>query len=250
MEAVAWRALPAAGPAAPPAADLVEVWVADVDACPLDPATVDAMLDGEERARADRFVRDADRNRYRAAHAMLRSVLGRCLGCAPGAVGIVTGAHGKPALRDPGRRDVRFNLTHAHALAACAVACGREVGIDAEWTGRPIEAERIAARFFAPAEQAALAATDPALRIRAFHACWTRKEAYVKARGVGLSLPLDGFAVSVDPGAGPCRLATGHEPAAAARWSLRGLDIAPGYEAAVAVEETGAPWTVALRRVA
>lgn len=250
MEVVSWRALPVAGPAAPPAAGVVEVWFADIDACPLDAAAIDAMLDGDERARAYRFVRDADRCRYRAAHAMLRGVLGRCLGLAPAAVGIVTGAHGKPALRDPGRHDIRFNLTHAHALAACAVACGREVGIDAEWTGRPIEADRIAARFFAPEEQAALAATDPALRTRAFHACWTRKEAYVKARGVGLSLPLDGFAVSVEPGAGPCRLTTRHEPAAAARWSLCALDLAPGYEAAVAVEAMGAPWTAAPRRLA
>lgn len=250
MDTVAWRDLLAPAAAAPPAAGEVQAWVARLDTCPVDLAAIDALLDAAERDRAARFVRDDDRRRYRVAHALLRGVLGRCLGRAPAAVDMSIGAHGKPALRDGGAADLRFNLTHSHEIAACAVAAGREVGIDVEWTGRAIDVDRIAARFFAPEEQAALAALAPDLRPRAFHACWTRKEAYLKARGVGLSLPLDGFAVSVAPGTGPCALTTRHEPAAAARWSLRAVDLVPGYEAAVAAANGGGPWTVAPRRVA
>jgi 4'-phosphopantetheinyl transferase len=250
VDTVAWCDLLASGPAAPPAEGEVGVWVARLDGCQLDAAAIDALLDAAERDRAGRFVRDADRRRYRVAHALLRGVLGRCLGRPPATVELATRAHGKPALHDGGASDLRFNLTHSHEIAACAVAAGREVGIDVEWTGRAIDVDRIAARFFAPEEQAALAALAPDMRPRAFHACWTRKEAYLTARGIGLSLPLDGFAVSVAPGAGPCALATRHEPAAAVRWSLRAVDLAPDYEAAVAAAAGGAPWTVAPRRVA
>ncbi len=160
-------------------------------------------------------------------------ILARYVDRPPGALRFDYGAHGKPAL--PGS-PVRFNLSHAGGIALCAVALDRDVGVDVEQVRALPDLARIARRFFSPSEADALAGLPRAEREAAFFTCWTRKEAYIKALGRGMAVPLDGFAVSFDPGA-PARLVwTTLDDRGPACWSLRDLDAGPGYAAAVMVE--------------
>ncbi len=193
------------------------------------------LLDEDERARAARFVFDRDRRRFLAAHAWMRVVLGERLGRAPASVRFAVGSHGKPRLADAGL-DLRFNLTHAGERALLAVTLGREVGVDLE-RHRPIEALDLARRFFAAGEQRALDAFDEAGQPAAFFRCWTRKEAFVKAIGDGLTFPLDGFEVSLEDTASDQLLqACPAAPHQRDRWRIVALPAEPGYAAALAAE--------------
>ena len=120
-----------------------------------------------------------------------------------------------------------------------AVARGRRLGVDIERVRADAADERVAEQFFAPGEVAALGAFSESMRPLAFFNCWTRKEAYIKARGEGLSLRLDQFEVSLAPGEPAALLSTSGDPQESARWSLRALDTDPGYVAALAVEGSG-----------
>ncbi len=141
-------------------------------------------LSEDERERAARFVFERDRRRFTVARGALRAILGRCLGVDPAAVPLRTAAKGKPEIGE--RSDLRFSVSHSEELALYALARGREVGIDVERL-RPLpEAERIAERYFAPEERAALRAVPPDDRAAAFFRLWTRKEAYAKATGEGV----------------------------------------------------------------
>lgn len=223
------------------AAGEVHVWRAALDPPAACVRGLADTLAADERARADRFVSDRDRSRYIVARGVLRAVLGRCLGLPPGALAFRYSAFGKPALTgDAAATDLRFNVSHAGGLALYAVARGREIGVDLERIRPDFATDEIARRFFSPGEVAALRALGPEHRSRAFFDCWTRKEAYIKARGEGLSRPLDRFEVSLAPGAPAALLATGEDPDEAARWSLRALCPGPGYAAALAVE--GQSW--------
>lgn len=195
-----------------------------------------ASLSPDERARAERFRFAVHRDRFVVARALLREILGVFLGVAPGRLAFDYGARGKPSLARPfAAEDLRFNLSHADGLALYAITRGREVGVDVEPV-RPLpDAERIAARFFSAREQAALRSLAAPERAEAFFACWTRKEAFLKATGDGLSRPLDAFDVSVLPGL-PARLERVEgEPHEAGRWSLAEVRPDLGYMGAVAV---------------
>ena len=219
---------------------IVHVWTARIDACPYPLADLIGVLDAEERRRAWAFKADADRVRHVVGHAFLRAVLGRHLGQPPSVIAFRHGDHGKPALhgREHGSH-VRFNLAHSADLVVCAVARTREVGIDVEWTRRAIEVDQVARRFFAREEIEALGALRGECRQRAFYACWTRKEAYVKARGAGLSMPLDSFHVSIDPDERDCSLTIHGDPEGTAQWSLTSIPVGPHYAGALAVETSG-----------
>ncbi|MGH2369197.1 MAG: 4'-phosphopantetheinyl transferase family protein, partial [Chloroflexota bacterium] len=135
--------------------------------------------------------------------------------------------------------DVRFNVSHSAELAIVAVARGRDVGVDVERLRGDLEVEQLAARYFSTEEAAAIRAAPPAVRHRRFFACWTRKEAFVKARGQGLSLAFDQFTVSVEPDAPAALLRTRWDAREAGRWALRDLAAGGGYAAAIAVEGGG-----------
>lgn len=227
------------GPARPALArGEVHVWRARLDAPDRAARALRELLAPEERARADRFRFEKDRLHFTAARGLLRTLAGRYLGLAPAALNFSYNAYGKPSL-DAHSDELRFNVSHSKGLAVYAFARGREVGVDVEFLNDAVACEGIAARFFAPAEAAVLGALPPGERTRAFFNCWTRKEAYIKAHGEGLSLALDGFEVSLAPGE-PCALvSTRHDPAQAACWSLRELEPAPGYVGAVAAEGHG-----------
>jgi 4'-phosphopantetheinyl transferase len=168
---------------------------------------------------------------------MLRTLLGRYLDLEPNGLRFSYGSHGKPALAgECGGGKVRFNLSHSHELALFAFTRGRVVGIDLERIRPDLVNEQIAERFFSPREIAMLRALPGSLEKEAFFTCWTRKEAYIKARGDGLSLPLDAFDVSLVPGE-PAELLESRENSnEVSRWCLQELVPDPGYVAAIAVE--------------
>jgi 4'-phosphopantetheinyl transferase len=137
---------------------------------------------------------------------------------------------------------IQFNLSHSHGTALYAVSRGREVGVDLEFIRCDLEAEQIAERFFSHSENETLRALPLSLRTYAFFLCWTRKEAYIKARGEGLSLPLDQFDVSLIPGEPAALLSTRSYSDEALSWSLRNLSPASGYAAALATKARD--WTL------
>ncbi len=222
--------------------DEVHVWTASRHAP--DDAAVGGfrdLLTDDERRRADRFVSAVDRRQFAVGRGLLRTILGRYLGRPPGGLRFVANAHGKPGLDPASGVDpaLRFNVSHSGSLALYAVARGRELGVDIERIRPEFGGQAIAARFFAPGEVDALLALPPESRTLAFFHGWTRKEAYIKAQGKGLALPLDEFEVSLAPDRPAALLATSPDPAEAGRWSLVGLPTEPGYAAAACVEGFG-----------
>lgn len=213
-------------------------------------AQTDRCLDAlpaDERARAERLYFQRDRDRFIAAHGALRAILGFYLNRAPECVSFDYGSHGKPALaRESGGDTIRFNMSHSRGIALYAIARAREVGIDVEFIHRNLEVEQIAERFFSRRETATLRALPTDLRRYAFFLCWTRKEAYIKARGEGLSMPLDEFDVSLIPGEPAGLLNTQPDSDDAVRWSMRDLNLAGGYVAALAAEGRG--WSLVRRQ--
>jgi 4'-phosphopantetheinyl transferase len=212
--------------------DDVHVWPLRLDLAPAAQARLETLLSDDELARAQRFARAADRNRYVCAHGLLRLVLARYIGLRPEDVAFGTGRGGKPRLAN--RRGPRFNLSHADGLGLLAVSGGREVGVDLEKVRELGHLGELARRCFSPVEQAAFAAIAEARQLRAFFAGWTRKEAFLKALGDGLSRRLDSFDVALKPGA-PARLLR-VQGAPRAHYALRALRPAAGYEGAVAAD--------------
>ncbi|MCJ2081339.1 4'-phosphopantetheinyl transferase family protein [Methylobacterium sp. J-090] len=204
-----------------------------------------SLLDGRERDRADRFLRAQDRDRLIACHAALRLILAGLLDADARTLAFARSPSGKPELAGPEAERLRFNLSHSGEHALVAVSTTARIGVDVE-VPRPMpDALRIARAHFHPREVAALAACGPAIEA-GFYACWTGKEAFVKAVGAGLSMPLDGFAVAIPP-APPAILEIGGRNAPAAAWTLTALAPAPGVTGAVAIEAPRA--ACALRRL-
>jgi len=204
---------------------------------------LEQCLSADERDKMQRFRFEKDRRRYLIGRGGLRTLLGRYLDLAPQDLRFETAAAGKPHLAS-GQRRLQFNLAHSGEYVLIAIAEGRTVGIDVEEIRDDFDAGELAAHFFSPGEQRDLETLTGRTRIEAFFECWTRKEAYVKARGEGLSLPLEQFDVSLRPGEPARLIATRPDPAEARRWQLSGLDVADGYKAALAVEGQG--WTLRL----
>lgn len=199
-------------------------------------------LSEEERARADRFLDPAHGRRFRAARGQLRKILARETGLVPEALEFAYAEHGKPYL--PAYPDLRFNLSHSHEAAVCAVARGAELGIDLEWTERRVEHLQVGRRFFSRPEADKLDATPPELQRNVFFNCWTRKEAYIKALGDGLTRPLDSFGVGMLEDE-PARLLWSLHPGELERWSVFDLALPRPYRGALVVEGQG--WEVSMR---
>jgi 4'-phosphopantetheinyl transferase len=222
------------------ASDEVHVWRARLDVIAAQVEALAQTLAADERARAQRFHAARDRTQYIVARGLLRAILGRYLDEQPDRLRFCYSPHGKPALaEEQAANALRFNVSHAHGMALYAITRGREIGIDLEHIRADVTGEDIAARFFAPREVGMLQALPAHRRLEAFLTLWTRKEAYVKARGDGLSLDLTRFDVSraiVEPAA---RVTSDAERHDLRRWSLRDLAPGPGYVAALAVEGHG-----------
>jgi 4'-phosphopantetheinyl transferase len=221
------------GEAPCPAGDEVHVWEASLTRSVSELAALWELLAPDERERAQRFVFERDRNRYTAGRGLLRLLLGRCLARPAGAVRFDYGEFGKPHLRDS---PLWFNLSHSGATALVALSVRAELGVDLELEPVTFDVEPVAQRFFSPAEVAALGTVAPAQRGRAFLNAWTRKEAFIKARGDGLQLALDSFDVSLKPGSHARLKRTAwsvHEPG---QWTIRDVsNPEQGYVGAVAI---------------
>lgn len=204
--------------------------------------SLEALLEEDERARAERFRFPRDRRRYIVAHGALRLILSRYCGRPPQAIRFQHNPYGKPLLAPDLQNDsglLHFNLSHSDELALIGLTLGGQIGVDIERVRPELADGRLAERFFSPREVATLRSLPAGEQPQAFFRCWTCKEAFVKARGLGLSLPLDRFDVSVVPDAPAALLSVAGAPAEATRWSLRTLTPAPGYIAAIAVEGHG-----------
>jgi 4'-phosphopantetheinyl transferase len=214
----------------------------DIQLIPLDqPAEVvdrlSETLGAGERARASRFAFGHDRVRFIVSRAALRSILGRALGTWPYAVRFAYGSHGKPELAPPfDRAGLTFNLSHSSAFALVAVTRDVRIGVDIE-RGRPLDDLRaLAEQNFSPRERRALLALPDEQREPAFFRCWTRKEAFVKAVGDGLSYPLDRFSVSLRSDEVARLEEIEGDESAARQWTVLDLGMVPGYSAAAVCE--------------
>jgi 4'-phosphopantetheinyl transferase len=194
------------------------------------------FLSADEQERAERFKFDHIRGRFIVGRGVLRQILGSYLALRPEKLSFIYGANGKPDLEPTVRQNsLRFNVSHSGDLMLVAVTQGREVGVDVEQHHVVENAEGIARRFFSPAEADEFCALPHDEQEAAFFNCWTRKEAYVKARGDSFAIMLPRFQVSMRPGE-PAKLRkVDDDPKEAQRWALLELFPASGYTAVVAV---------------
>jgi 4'-phosphopantetheinyl transferase len=186
----------------PPPVDAVHVWIGSETAA--DETRLrqyrSSLLTAEECARADRFYRHADRARFLMARAMVRTMLSRYVPIDPADWRFRIAAHGRPEVAElpAGAPDLRFNLSHTAGLVGCAMTVGRDVGLDVECINRELTHD-VAERFFSEQEVADLRAVPLDEQATVFFDYWTLKEAYIKARGLGLSLPLAQFSFTIEP---------------------------------------------------
>lgn len=216
--------------------DEIHVWRAALEDSASWAQSLGHLLSSDEWERAHRFLFERDRHNFINSRAFLRLLTGRYLHMEPSRLEFGYSSKGKPFVVGARDMDLRFNLSHSHGMALYAFTCGREVGIDLEHISETIETDDIAGHFFSPTEVGALRALPQELQRRGFFACWTRKEAYIKALGDGLSVPLDGFSVSLNPGESTVLLYVETDPEESSRWSLLELSPGSGYAAALAVE--------------
>jgi 4'-phosphopantetheinyl transferase len=218
----------------------VDIWTADLDLSLHEMRSLQNTLSPDERERAAKFHFARDRQRFIAARGILRDILARYLGRSPSALLFSYGPFGKPALADDCASDLRFNLSHSGSVALYAIA-RREIGVDVERIDSSFIEDGIEERFFSRNEVAKLRSLHASERLRGFFNCWTRKEAYVKARGDGLQISLQSFDVSLAPNESAAFLSEGESG-----WSLQALSLGLDHSAAVAAE--GNDWGVRLRR--
>ncbi len=215
----------------------VHVWRAfEVDAARL-LSQLGPTLSQDERARAGRLQVARERDRFVVARGVLRDILGRYLRVSPADIRFEYSEAGKPELASLGNVErIRFNVTHSGELALYGIARERQIGVDIERVRPFRKLERIAERFFAASEWSALRLLPADLRDEGFFNCWTRKEAFLKATGVGVAYPLSSFAVTLRPGEPARFLELGPDVVGRTHWSLAHLAPASGYVGALCFE--------------
>lgn len=227
-----WRQAPASLSLQPGEA---QVWRVDLEQPEQVVQQFRTTLEDDEIQRADRFHFERDRRAFAVSRGFLRQVLGRYLEIEPEALRFSYGPYGKPALNGKHKSSsLRFNMSHSRAVCLVAVTETKEVGVDVEYIRADFASEEIARRFFSSREVEAFNALPNEHQVSAFFRCWTRKEAYIKAIGRGLSQPLDGFDVTLAPGLPAALLRADQDDAS--RWSLSDIDVGDDYAAALVVE--------------
>lgn len=215
----------------------VHIWYTVLEQPPLIIHQLEQLLSSDEQERAARFHFERDRRRFVVGRGALRTLLSRYLRVEPTRLNLCYGKYGKPYLAEESQGSVlRFNLAHSNELAVYAFACDGEVGIDVEYLHPLVDLDQIAARFFSKEESTILRGLSEDQRLAAFFNCWTRKEAYIKALGEGLSHPLDQFQVSLIPGEPAQLLKVEGSLEEVSRWFMTAFVPAPGYVAALMVE--------------
>lgn len=215
--------------------DEAHVWTVFLPELASRQETLARILSTDERDRAGRFQFPRDAQNYTLSHGALRIILSGYVNLPPSALRFAYNSQGKPEIAGamPAGR-IHFNLTHSCDLAMVAIANGGPIGIDVEKLKAPLADAQVAS-FFSPGEIAVLRSLSPSTRTEVFFHCWTRKEAYLKARGDGLSFPLHRFEVSLaEPPPEDWLRVEGHAEEGK-RWRLFSLKPAPGYLAALVV---------------
>ena len=208
----------------------VHVWAVKLDDASVDLDRGRDLLSPDERERAARFRFERHRRRYLVAHIALHEILSRYLPIEPARLSFDLGTNGKPKLHQAlAASGIEFNLSHSNEMALLAVAHGREVGVDIEHAREKFEFQEVAERFFTAKEVAAMRGLPSTLQRQAFFKCWTSKEAFLKARGTGLSGALDEVEISLSNDE-QIRIV-----ANVPHWWLFELDPIAGYEAALVV---------------
>jgi 4'-phosphopantetheinyl transferase len=221
--------------AVPPLDDDLHLWKIDLDVSASARDALAATLSADERQRAARFKFDLHRHRFITGRGVLRALLASYLESDPGRIGFTYGPFGKPALADDQHR-VRFNVSHAGPLVLIGITRMGEIGVDLERRTGGVDYLSIAQHYFSRTEIADLETLPADQQQDGFLNCWTRKEAFIKARGEGISLPLDRFAVSLRPDAAPAILWSSDGMADVGRWDIRAVDVDANHVAALAVE--------------
>jgi len=214
---------------------VVHLWQLPLHASAKEVSAYYRLLSSEEQERALRFRVDRPRTEFVLTRGTLRTLLAQYLGSTPQEVQFRYELRGKPALE--GESGLCFNVSHTDGLALMAFVMRRTIGIDVENMGREVDAQRLAERFFSAREVKALKRLNREELRAAFFRCWTRKEAYIKAKGDGLSLPLHEFDVSIMRNETDALLATRPDPAESDRWMVCDVPVGPGYTAALAVRK-------------
>jgi 4'-phosphopantetheinyl transferase len=194
------------------------------------------LLNEEERTRAARFHFERDAKRFSVARGSVRAILSGYVHSPAAELRFITTDHGKPAIVDSST-DIRFSISHSGEWGMLAVAREREVGVDIEIMRDNVEVDKLAERFFSPQERDSLRSLPVERKLPVFFRCWTCKEAFLKAQGVGLSRSLGSFDIDLNA-AKPRLLATRPDARETERWSVFELTSVPGYAAAAATEGT------------
>jgi 4'-phosphopantetheinyl transferase len=211
----------------------VDVWRLSLNLLADSVKLTESTLSADETERAARFHFEVDKKRFLVTHNALRKILGRYLHRDPAELKFSLNQYGKPALINSA---LEFNLSHSGDFALIAVTQGRKIGVDVERIRQGISSHVIAQQYFSKAEVAELQSLPIEQRESAFFTCWTRKEAYIKAQGLGLALPLESFDVSLTPGQPAILRATRPDEKESACWTLLSLDVVSNYAGALAVE--------------
>ena len=199
-----------------------------------------ATLSADEVARVARLRFPEHKTKAIVARGVLRAILGEYLGMPASKLSFCYGEVGKPALRFPAQTTLEFNLSHSHEEGILAITCGRRLGIDIEYVNETSEHVGLADRFFSPAEARLLEQIDPDRRNIAFYHTWVQKEAYLKALGHGLRIPLNAFSVSVDPDLNTRLIHVSDEiKEEQAAWEIHRLDVQHNYIGALVVDGSG-----------
>ncbi len=221
---------------APLGQDDVHVQIASLDCRQSERSLFESILAEDEIDRANRFYFHKDRERFIAGRGMLRLILSSYVGVPPGEIIFTYGRRGKPELRrQDGQPAIEFNLAHSEGTAIFAITQDRAVGIDIESVKYEFPVESVAERFFSEVEVAALRSLPEQVQTIAFFKCWTRKEAFIKALGDGLSCPLRDFDVSLAPDKPARLLHVRWASEEASRWCMEDIDSIPGFAAALVI---------------
>ena len=223
-------------PAVPPLASAaVHVWELGLAVAQSTTTQYSKLLSADEISRAARFHFDRDARRFKVSRGLVRSILAAYTHVPARELRFAYSKHGKPSLIEPAGK-IRFSVSHSVDAAMLAVALDREVGVDIEAMREDVETDRLAERFFSVVERGAIRALPASVRVSAFFRCWTCKEAFLKAQGVGLFRSLGSFDVEVNPDLPAHLVATRPDVDEYRNWSLHDVKTLPGFAAAVAVE--------------
>jgi 4'-phosphopantetheinyl transferase len=239
-----WDASLSAAPTELPA-EAVHLWQRELHESASDLEACRELLSAEERDKAMRYRIERPRSDYILTRGTLRFLLAQYLHLTPAEISFGYTQYGKPFLTP--ESDLRFNVSHSHGLALMGFVRQREIGVDVEQVRAQSDAKTLAERFFSVREREYLRDLSGDELHAAFFRCWTRKEAYIKAKGEGLSLPLHQFDVSIDPDPKQALLATRPDHSEANRWSILNVSAKSGYAAAFAVEKKVEPSKSPLR---